>query len=299
MFVSGALRRGVGRIPGIRTAYFAFRSAQRREALLDAVRQERLVDAWGLRTDRTRNPLTAHPRRYWSQSDEDGILEKILRRTGPRDSGTFIEYGVGNGSECNALMLLAQGWKGAWISGQDLMFTPRPDGRLSFQHTWVTRANVLELTRKARSDLGHSTVDVVSCDLDGNDFHLTETLLDSGLRPKVWIAEYNARFPVGVVWAIEYSDTHTWSGDDYFGASISAFAELFENRGYFPAACSATGANVFFVSNEFRDRFQDIPQDLEAIYQPPLYNLAPKWGHTPSARTLSSLKRPRFDAASL
>lgn len=289
MVVTKTLTRGVGRIPGSRAIYTGLMSGRRREALLDALRQERVVQAWGLRPDRTGNPLTARPRRYWSQADEDGILEEILRRTGPSASGTFIEYGVGDGSENNTLALLARGWKGAWIGGEDLIFTPRPGGRLHFLNTWVTRANVLEMTGIAMSAIEGSTVDVVSLDLDGNDFHLTKELLTGGLRPKVWIAEYNARFPVGVVWTIEYSDTHTWSGDDYFGASISAFAELFDSHDYFPVACSVQGANVFFVSNEFRHHFQDIPRDLQSIYQPPLYGLAPYWGHPASSRTLASL----------
>ena len=35
---------------------------------------------WGLWPDRTINPLTRDPRRYWSQADEDGIIAKIFDR---------------------------------------------------------------------------------------------------------------------------------------------------------------------------------------------------------------------------
>lgn len=253
-----------------------------------------VTSSWAILTDRPGNPLTASPRRYWSQSDEDGILEKILKRTGSPSNGVFVEYGVGDGSECNTLMLLAMGWSGVWISGEQLIFEPRPGGRLVFAQTWVTRKNVVELARAALARLGNSSeigpadVDVVSLDLDGNDFHFTEELLNSNLRPRVWISEYNARFPVGSHWVMPYNEEHTWAEDDYFGVSISSLASLFERFGYFPVACSATGANIFFVREDFSRNFDDVPKDLDSLYRP-LLSAARKWGHKPSAKTLESL----------
>jgi len=287
--MQGYARRAIKGLPGTKHLYRAVLSGRRRQEMLTAIRQEQVVDAWELRPSRSRNPLTIQARRYWSQADEDGILEEILLRTGPTDGGVFIEFGVGNGAECNTLALLARGWKGAWIGGEDLSFTPRPGGRLHFQKAWVTRANLEALTQSARRTLGDSIIDVVSLDFDGNDYHFTSLLLQNGLRPRVWISEYNARLPVGVNWVMEYNDTHRWAGDDYFGASISAFAELFQGYGYFPVACSAQGANIFFVQNDFLENFLDVPKTLEVIYQPPLYALSPSSTHSPSPRTLSSL----------
>jgi hypothetical protein len=34
------------------------------------------------------------------------------------ETGTFAEFGVGNGLENNTLILLASGWRGFWIDGQ-------------------------------------------------------------------------------------------------------------------------------------------------------------------------------------
>jgi len=251
-----------------------------------------VIDSWGLRPDPSRNPLTASPRRYWSQSDEDGILEQILFRIGLKSAGVFIEYGVGDGAVCNTLALLAKGWRGVWISNQDIIFTPRQGGRLVFKQTWVTQSNIFPLTEAAVARLGANgvgapNVDVVSRDLDGNDYHFTKKLLEAGIAPRVWISEYNARFPVGVNWIMAHDDEHTWGEDDFYGASISAFSSLFEHHGYFPVACSARGANVFFVRNEFIDAFDDVPRNLEVGYQPPL-PASTRWGHSVSARTLES-----------
>lgn len=258
------------------------------------LRQQELIYAWGLQqsSNRDANPLTRRPRRYWSQADEDGILEEVLARVGPDMPGTFVEFGVGNGSECNTLALLAKGWHGAWIGGEDLMFQPHSGGRLSFMKEWVTASNVGGVFQRALRSVRTDSPDVISMDLDGNDYHFTQKLLATGLRPRTWIAEYNARFPVGVRWVMDYDGSHSWALDDHFGASLTSIVDLFESFSYFPVACSVQGANVFFVDERFRDKFLDIPTNLAELYQPPLYGLVPDWGHEASAKTLRSLTRP-------
>lgn len=264
---------------------------------IDVIR-ESVINWPDLRPDLSRNPLTAVPRRYWSQADEDGILEQILTRIGPNSNGVFLEFGVGDGTVCNTLVLLARGWKGGWIGNEELAFDPEPAGRLVFQQGWITRSNVGSLSKAALSQLGLSwdvappEIDVVSLDLDGNDFHLTKVLLEAGIRPSVWISEYNAKFPVGVNWVMPYDDNHAWAQDDYYGASISAFASLFSSYGYFPVACSAQGANVFFVRSEFTDAFTDVPHDLNLLYQP-LLAVSKQEYHPVSRRTLETLTSAR------
>lgn len=265
--------------------------------IMNQLQRMAVIDSWGLRPDRSGNPLTARPRCYWSQADEDGILENVLLRTGPSSEGVFIEYGVSDGAQCNTLVLLAKGWRGVWIGGEELAFQPKPDGRLVYERAWITLDNVVQLTQAAQTRLNRreavseaaGEVHVVSLDLDGNDIHLAEALLAAGIRPRVWIAEYNARFPVGSHWIMKYDESHTWNEDDYYGASLSSFAALFDSHGYFPVACSISGANVFFVRNDFRELFQDVPRDLESLYQPLLFPAGQQWGHRVSAKTLESL----------
>ena len=253
---------------------------------------ESVFDNWGLTTDRNRNPLTSNARRYWSQSDEDGILEKILARLETIGRGTFIEFGVGDGTECNTLALLAKGWSGAWVSGQDLVFEPAEDGRLHFHKTWITLENIESITKTVLQDLDVVNPDIVSLDLDGNDFHFTRSLLQNGLRASVWISEYNGRFPADAKWVMDYNPSHEWTGDDYYGASFASFCELFEEFGYFPVACSVTGVNTFFVHKSFEGFFADITQNRDEIYQLPNYNLPGSWGHPVSPKTLASLTQP-------
>jgi hypothetical protein len=237
--------------------------------------------------------LTRNPRSHFSQSDEDGILEKILFRLGKTDSGNVIEFGVGNGNENNSLALLAKGWRGFWVGGEDLCFEIPDTKRLGFRKSWITLENVLQFANAAYEFLETKEIDVVSFDLDGNDYCFTEKLLGGGLHPSVWISEYNAKFPVGAEWVMPYDEKHVWAGDDYYGASFTSFTELFRRHGYFPVACSIQGANVFFVKDEFRSQFLDVDQPLEEIYEPPAYNLCRRWGKRPSPKTLESIFQHR------
>src|SRR5262249_11524755 len=80
-----------------------------------------------------KNPLMAHGRRYFSQNDEDGILLEILRRLSITEPSSFCEFGVGNGTENNTIILLAMKWRGIWVGEEDLAFEcPISGSRLAF-----------------------------------------------------------------------------------------------------------------------------------------------------------------------
>lgn len=61
--------------------------------------------------------------KQYSQHDEDGIIEEIFRRIGVTDR-TFIEFGVGDGTENCTVYLLLQGWNGLWIEGERFPLRP-------------------------------------------------------------------------------------------------------------------------------------------------------------------------------
>lgn len=246
-------------------------------------------------TERAINPLTDSPRSYWSQADEDGIIEQIFARLDPIENSTFIELGVGNGAECNSLALLAKGWRGLWISAQSLCFVPHPNGRLTFVKDFIDRSNIVALVDQHASNLGGRSPSLFSVDLDGNDYHIVETLLAAGAAPLVWVVEYNATFPPEALWTMAYDSHHRWRDDDYFGASLRSFSELMAAHGYVAVACSSQGANCFFVAEQFKERFTDVPTRLSDLYRPPefgLRHLGRGKAHRASPRTLTSLTNP-------
>jgi hypothetical protein len=238
------------------------------------------------------NPLNHYGRKCFSQSDEDGITLEILRRLGKLEGGVFAEFGVGDGTENNTLLLAALGWKGFWVGGEKLRFSlaTRDAPRVTYLREWITLDNVVALAQKGLQEVGASVIDVVSLDLDGNDIYFVEKLLASGLKPALFIVEYNAKFPPPVPFQIVYDPHHTWQGDDYFGASLTSFDRLFARFGFQLVCCNShSGANAFFVDAAYATAFADVPKDIGQIYVEPRYQLYSRYGHTPSMRTIETI----------
>ncbi len=223
------------------------------------------------RADKHPNPLTRYGQLGFSQSDEDGLTKEFLKRLGV-SRGTFIEFGVGTGIENNTLVLLAMGWQGVWFGGEELDFDVEKSSRLNFQKCWITKDNILELYQNGVAMRGVSEADVVSVDLDGNDLYFCEKLLANGVQPKLYIVEYNARFAPPVRFCIDYHESHTWELDDYYGASLQSFVDLFSRYGYSLICCNAaTGVNAYFVKNEDMPFFPEVPSEVSDIYASPFF----------------------------
>jgi hypothetical protein len=242
------------------------------------------------------NPLLHYSGKVYSQNDEDGITFEILRRIRIAN-GVFAEYGVGNGVENNTLSLAASGWSGLWVGAGDLAFETNPgrSDKLNFhyQKAWVTQSNIVQLHANGLGQIRRSHCDLISMDLDGNDYYFVDKLLSSGAVPKIFIVEYNGRFIPPIKFEIDYDDDHHWIGDDYFGASLASFVDLFHKHHYFLACCNITGTNAFFVLDEYHEFFQDVPTAIEQLYASPKYFLSgfDVSGHPPSAKTIEKIFR--------
>ncbi len=233
--------------------------------------------------------LIPHGAKMYSQNDEDGIIAEIFRRVGVTNR-RFVEIGVGDGLENNTLALLFDGWRGTWVEG-DAAAGERiargyadviDDGRLRLVRSLVTRENVNELLRDAAPD---PVVDLLSIDIDGNDWHVFEAI--DGLRARVVVIEYNAKFAPPVSYCLAYDPTHAWDGSDCFGASLQFLEEGFAARGYLLVGCSLIGGNAFFVDRECAGDAFEAPYTAAHHYQPARYYLSPlRAGHPPSHATL-------------
>ena len=216
--------------------------------------------------------------RVYSQSDEDGILHEIFRRIG-EGQRTFVELGSGDGLENNTLFLLTQGWRGLWLEGSARRVSAAKkalareirEGRLTVAQHFVTAKNIDgAIARQAPS----AEIDLLSIDLDGNDYYILEAI--QSVKPRVIVAEYNAKFPPDVAWAIEYNEAHRWDGTDYFGASLKALELLLAKRGYALVGCNMLGSNAFFIRRELAsDPPFCSPFTAENHYEPARYFLLP------------------------
>ncbi len=226
--------------------------------------------------------------KVYSQCDEDGILESILRQI-PSDalSHTCVEIGASDGLENNTHYLLLKGYRGVWVEGSEVKVQylrerlPLPSERLMVDHLMISQSNAESAAAKWGKFLGTTTPDVLSLDIDGPDYSVLSALL-TALEPRVLIVEYNAKFPPTL--ALAASSTDSWSRDDYYGASLKAFVQLLDQ--YRLVGCSQSGVNAFFVLADLAGPFGEYA--VEELYSPARHYLVHhSSGHSPTLRWLA------------
>jgi hypothetical protein len=262
----------------------------RHDEYLESLHDFLMRAEWSRSIEGTSNPLNRFGAKYFSQGDEDGLTLEIVKRLGI-ENGAFAELGVGNGLENNTLILLASGWRGFWIGGEDLAFNHKLNPkRFCFLKGWVSLENVTSLIRQGMQSIGLRALDVLSLDLDGNDYYLAQEILAAGILPKLLILEYNAKFPPPIKWKMEYNANHSWDATDYQGASLASFVELLSEYSYALVCCNAaTGANAFFVKKEYLIKFDEVPKTIGELFVECRYQVYKKWGHPPSPKTVETM----------
>jgi hypothetical protein len=206
--------------------------------------------------------LGVHEFQMFSQTGADGIVAEIFRRIG-RTNSIFIEFGVGNGLENNTTALLLQGWSGVWIeasrrSNRAIQQNLKPlldEQKLMLLPRFVTKENIVDLLDGCGVPLDP---DLVSIDIDGNDYWVWEALL-SRYSPRVVVIEYNALLGPSVPWTVEYNPESSRSSlvaTSDFGASLKALEMLGNRNGYSLIGCDFLGVNAFFVRDDLlQDKF--------------------------------------------
>jgi hypothetical protein len=248
---------------------------------------------WRAKAHLSCNPILQQGEKFYSQNDEDGIISAIIGRL-KIDGGVFVEYGCGDGLENNTIQLLMRGWSGVWIGATDLVVRiPAVTRRLRFEQTWITLENCVEIMESGIQEIGAKKVNLISIDLDGNDFYFVQTILNRGFEPDVFVVEYNSKFPPPIRFAIEYDPKYVWSGGDYFGASLQSFVDLFQSFGFRLVCCNITGANAFFVAGRHANAFADLPNEVKTLFMPPDYNWFLRKGHAPDPRSVERFLNTR------
>jgi len=196
-----------------------------------------------------------------SQCGEDGIIVKILDIISPANS-FCVEFGAWDGIHLSNTWALinSANWSGVLIEGSadkfpDLEKTYRDNDRVEILNRFVgfgenSLDNILAATN-APTDF-----DLLSVDIDGNDWHVWESL--QNYRPRVVVIEFNPTIP-NDVYFIQDRDPLT-----NHGASLLAMIELGKKKGY--EIVSVTTINAIFVIREEYEKFEIEDNDIDAMY---------------------------------
>lgn len=203
-------------------------------------------------------------------------------------AGKFWEFGVGNGTENNTLTLAAMNWSGCWIGNEPLIIDLQNVNQIIFMNTWVTLENIQEIVSNSLMITGKPNL--VSIDLDGVDYHIARALLEFGIRPELFIVEYNASIPVFLEYVTPYESSFEWDGSNFFGASLLSLTKLFEKFDYYLVCCNAaTGVNAFFIPSSQLIRISEFNLDISDVFATPFFFLPSRYGHKKSPQQIQSL----------
>jgi hypothetical protein len=205
----------------------------------------------------------------FSQNGEDGILD-VLRSALLRRDRDFIEIGAADGVQNNTSWLLAvEQYSGLMVEGSATLSAKarRLLSDCSIGSLFLSRFVTIENAHELLQCWENRQPDVLSLDIDGNDYHVAKALFDRGLRPKIAVVEYNSVFGPERSVTIPYDPAFNFRTAHhtqlYYGAALKAWQRFFAATGYRFVTVDRHGVNAFFVDPAcFPAGFLDAPVPL-------------------------------------
>jgi hypothetical protein len=174
-----------------------------------------------------------------------------------------VELGAWDGRHLSNThrLMVEEGWSGVFIEGDphraaELRATYRGNDRAHCMNAFASfqGSNTLD-------DLFASTpipvdFDLLSLDVDGNDFHLWRSL--DRYRPRLVVVEFNATIPNDIDW-VQAADPEV-----HHGSSLAALVRLGRQKNYELVATS--DFNAFFVDGAYFELFGIEDNSIDAIH---------------------------------
>jgi hypothetical protein len=196
-----------------------------------------------------------------SQSGEDGIIEKVLGAL-PDRTGWCVEFGAWDGKHLsNTYNLIANhGYAGVLIEANEARcqqigqtFAGRKDVHAVNAFVGFGPDDNLDKIL-ARTPIPKD-FDVLSIDIDGNDYHVWAAC--EVYRPRVVVIEHNPTIPTGVEF-VQERDPKVMHG-----SSIKSLATLGKRKGY--ELVAITRYNGVFVDGQYLPRFGIADNSVRAL----------------------------------
>ena len=202
----------------------------------------------------------------FSQNGEDGIIDFLSSRI--KDPNKyFVEIGASNGLENNTSYLaIAKGYSGIMIEGNTKVHEVCKEvmNRYSIGVECIDLFIDNDSVEGLKDNMVHLNPDVFSLDIDGNDYYLAQTIINAGIRPKIFVVEYNSAYgpekSITIIYDKTFRLTESHPSFLYYGVSLAGWRQFFNGNNYEFICVDSNGINCFFVDrNEFDiDFYQNI-----------------------------------------
>lgn len=210
----------------------------------------------------TTNKSAPEGKRSTSEHGEDAVIEWIFGVIG-EGAKWCVDLGALNGTHgSNVWRLIKEcGWSAVLIEADKTYFE-----KLEKEFADTDRAHCINAfvsfegeqsldTIFARTPLPH-TFDLFSLDIDGNEYHLWDSLVE--YRPRVMLVEFNPTIPDDVVF-IQPRDMGVFQG-----SSLRALVELGKRKGY--ELVTTNEVNAFFVLKELFPKFGILDNAIRTVH---------------------------------
>jgi len=180
--------------------------------------------------------------KQYSQNGEDGIISHIFKHIGTTNK-IVVEFGIGDGTESNTRLLAEQNWQCHWFDGLPANNIPK---NVRYKQTWLTADNIVDNFKSMKIP---NQFDLLSIDVDGNDYYLREALKD--YQPRVIVQEYNGCFSPAEEYIMPRNDNYSWRlWEKTFGASLLSLTQQADRLGYDLVYCESRGVNAFYIRSD-------------------------------------------------
>ncbi len=206
--------------------------------------------------------LNDFARSVTSQGGEDGIIEKILSVI-KNTNKWCVEFGSWDGKKLSNTYNLIDnhGYSAILIEGdkkrfQDLLKTVGPEKNVIPINAFVGFEENDNLDKILESTPIPVDFDLLSIDIDGNDYHVWDAV--KNYKPKIVVIEFSATIPSTVEF-VQPRDMRITQGN-----SLLSITKLAKSKDY--ELVAATGGNAIFVDSKYFGLFGIKDNSVSAIW---------------------------------
>lgn len=186
-----------------------------------------------------------------SYAGEFECLDKLLVSLGIR-GGYVVDIAASDGfTQSSTLGFFKRtGWAGLAVEMDAKKFASLAFIYASFPKARLARSRVTPLNIKPLLNAFEvpNDFELLNLDIDSYDLYVIDSMMKAKFRPKVISMEINEKIPPPIYFTVDYSESHSWEMDHFFGCSIAAAATVVKPFGYILQ--NLVYNNAIFVRND-------------------------------------------------